>query len=78
MAFLPVGSVFTAVLFHHMQKMNICESRKVTPDSEMRSARKQCDSWTMPEEPGRQINKSDCEDVIGLLRISRVLCTLYI
>lgn len=57
MAFLPVGNMFTAVLFHPMQKMNIYESRKVMADSEMHSARKQHDSWTTPKEPGRQINK---------------------
>lgn len=58
MAFLPGGSVFIAVIFHQVQKMNIYESRKVMPDSEMHSARRQYDSRPMPEEPGQQINKS--------------------
>lgn len=52
------GSVFIAVIFHQVHKMNIYESRKVMPDSEMHSAGRQSDSWPMPEEPGRQTNKS--------------------
>lgn len=73
MAFLPGGSVFIAVIFRQVQKMNIYESRKVMPGSEMHSAGRQSDSWPLPEEPGRQINKADCEGVIGLLRTSHVL-----
>lgn len=57
MVFLPVGSVFAAVIFHQMQKINIYKSRKVMPDSEMHPGRRQNDSWTTPEKAGRQINK---------------------
>lgn len=38
--------------------MNIYESRKVMPNREMNSAGRLSDSWPMPEESGRQINKS--------------------
>lgn len=53
------GSGFCfAVIFHPVQKMNIYESRKVMPKREMHSAGRLSDSWPMPEESGRQINKS--------------------
>lgn len=73
MAFLLEEIVFIAVVSHQVKKMNIYESRKVMPESEMHSAGSQSDSWPMPEEPGRQINKADCEGVIGFLRTRRVL-----
>lgn len=57
--FAPWGKCIVAVFFpHHVQKMNIYESRKVVPDGKMHSAARPSDSWPMPEEPGRQINKS--------------------
>lgn len=49
--------MFVSVIFNRVQKMNIYESRKVMPDSEMYSASRQYDSWPLLAEPGRQINK---------------------
>ncbi|KAL7398781.1 hypothetical protein ABVT39_015207 [Epinephelus coioides] len=47
------------------------------PDSEMHSARSQYDSWPLPEEPGRQINKSGlrgCEGLAMCLHVKAGTC----
>lgn len=58
-SFCTMGEVYCSCFFpHHVQKMNIYESRKVVPDGKMHSAARPSDSWPMPEEAGRQKNKS--------------------
>lgn len=76
------GSGFCfAVIFHPVQKMNIYESRKVMPKREMHSAGRLSDSWPMPEESGRQINKSrprGCDRVTKkLAACCKGMCMLF-